>query len=241
MELDDTNIMRFVVIATYNELSNLPRLIEAVFAADPTVRLIIVDDNSPDGSPKFLRAKAEEDMRLLPVIREKRNGYGGAMLRGFEEALKLGADSIVTLDADFSHDPASIPQLFLALEKADVAIGSRYSGGVRVMNWHPQRLLLSLFANRYVAAILGISVSDATSGFRAYKRSALEKLDFTKIKSTGYSFLVEMLYGLLNRGCTVTEVPIVYTERREGESKMDSGVILEAVFRPWKLRLRGKK
>jgi dolichol-phosphate mannosyltransferase len=160
------------------------------------------------------------------------------MLRGFQEALAGGATEIATLDADFSHDPAELPRMFEALERADIAVGSRYSGGVRVLNWHPSRLLLSLFANRYVSAILGLNISDATSGFRAYRRATLESIPFGQIRSTGYSFLVEVIYSLTRKGHTVVEVPIIYTERREGQSKMDKGVIFEAVLRPWLLRLR---
>lgn len=230
---------RVVVVATYNEIANIPRLVDAIMNAVPAARLIVVDDNSPDGSPAVLRELAQHQPRLIPIIREGKGGYGGAMLRGFEEALALGADQIATLDADFSHDPAELPNLFAALEKSEIAIGSRYSGGVRVLNWHPSRLLLSLFANRYVSTILGLKIDDATSGFRAYRRAALEAIPFAKIRSTGYSFLVEILYGLVRKGHTVTEVPIIYTERREGQSKMDGSVIFEAVFRPWLLRLRG--
>lgn len=234
-------LSRVVLVATYNELANIPRLVEAIFAAVPDVRLIVVDDNSPDGSPDLLRQIAENDPRLIPIIREGKGGYGGAMLRGFEEAISVGADQIATLDADFSHDPAELPNLFAALEKTDLAIGSRYSGGVRVLNWHPSRLLLSLFANKYVAFILRLHIADATSGFRAYRRATLEAVPFAKIRSTGYSFLVEILYGLVKKDHTVSEVPIVYTERREGQSKMDRGVIFEAILRPWLLRLRGGK
>lgn len=230
---------RFIVVATYNEIANLPRLLAAIFAAVPDVGVIVVDDNSPDGSPKLLRQMAASDPRLLPVIRDKKGGYGGAMLVGFEQALAHGAFQIATLDADFSHDPAELPQMFAALERAEVIIGSRYSGGVRVLNWHPSRLLLSLFANRYVITILGLPVADATSGYRAYRRSALEKIVNSGIRSAGYSFLVEVLYGLVKQGSSVVEVPIIYTERREGQSKMSKGVITEAILRPWIVRIRG--
>lgn len=241
MATEANTVRRCVVVATYNERANLEPLIAAIFDAMPGCHLVIVDDNSPDGSPAFLREMQERLAGLVPVIREKRDGYGGAMLRGFQEALALGADQIATLDADFSHDPAALPSLFDALDRADVAIGSRYAGGVRVMNWHPSRLLLSLFANRYVSAILKLPVSDATSGFRAYRRTALEKLKFDQIRSTGYSFLVEILYSLVNHGQDIAEVPIIYTERREGESKMSNNVIAEAVMRPWILRFRRRK
>lgn len=230
----------YVVVATFNERANLRPLVEAVFAAAPDANLIIVDDSSPDGSPALLREMAETEQRLLPVIRPKKEGYGGAMLAGFEKALEQGADKVATLDADFSHDPAMLPRMFAALDDAEVVLGSRYAGGVRVLNWHPSRLLLSLFANRYVIAILGLPVADATSGYRAYRRSAVEKIIQSGIRSVGYSFLVEVLYSLVRQGCSVVEVPIIYTERREGQSKMSRGVIAEAVFRPWIVRFRRK-
>jgi dolichol-phosphate mannosyltransferase len=163
-------------------------------------------------------------------------GYGTAVLEGFRRALSLGAAQVVTMDADLSHDPADVPRLCEALAEADVAIGSRYFQGVRVLNWAVSRLLLSLFANRYVSAILGFHVADATSGFRAYNRAAAEVVASERITSHGYSFLVEVLYRVYRRGFRLKEVPIVYAERREGQSKMSKKVIWEAVLRPWQLR-----
>lgn len=235
---EDTAIKRYIVVATYNEAANLRPLVSAVLAATGDATLIVVDDNSPDGSPALLAEMAVNEPRLQPLIRQKKDGYGGAMLTGFKAALAAGAEQVATLDADFSHDPNSLPAMFAALGEADVAIGSRYAGGVRVLNWHPSRLLLSLFANRYVRAILNLPVADATSGFRAYRRGALATVVEQGIRSHGYSFLVELLYRLVRRGCTVKEVPIIYTERREGQSKMSHGVITEAIFRPWLLKFR---
>lgn len=232
----DYPIKKFVVVATYNEGANLPDLVKSIRTTVPEATLIIVDDNSPDGSPDMLRKIAETDTHLIPVIRQKKDGYGGAVLEGFRQAIAAGAQQVVTLDADFSHDPAELPNLFSGLDQADIALGSRYSGGVRVLNWHPSRLLLSLFANRYVGFILKLPVHDATSGYRAYRRPALEHILQRQIGSTGYSFLVEILYRLVKAGFTVTEVPIIYTERREGQSKMSKGVIGEAILRPWILR-----
>lgn len=227
---------RFVVVATYNEAANLPDLLAAIGQAVPEAGIIVVDDSSPDGSPELLRRAAAENPALTPVIRAVKDGYGGAMLCGFQKALELGAEQVATLDADFSHDPKALPDLFAALDGAEVALGSRYYQGVRVLNWHPSRLLLSLFANRYVNTILRLGVDDATSGYRAYRREALQTVIDQGIRSRGYSFLVEVLYGLKVKGFSVCEVPIIYNERREGESKMSRGVIMEAVFRPWKLR-----
>jgi len=238
MAQESTAERRYVVVATYNEVENLRGIIAAILAAVPEASLVVVDDNSPDGSPAVLAELAGVEPRLLPVIRQKKDGYGGAMLAGFRKVLEMGATEIATLDADFSHDPVALPQMFQALQGADVAIGSRYAGGVRVLNWHPSRLLLSLFANRYVKSILSLPAEDATSGYRAYRRSALQQVLDSGVHSVGYSFLVEVLHGLVRRGNKVVEVPIVYTERREGQSKMSKGVIFEAVFRPWILKFR---
>jgi dolichol-phosphate mannosyltransferase len=149
-----------------------------------------------------------------------------------------GSRKIATLDADFSHDPAELPALLAALNDADVAIGSRYFNGVRVLNWHPSRLVLSLFANRYVKAVIGLPVHDATSGFRAYRSEAVAIIQRSSIRSVGYSYLVEVLTILVRANQRIVEVPIIYTERREGQSKMTGSVIFEAAIRPWILRFR---
>jgi dolichol-phosphate mannosyltransferase len=229
-----------LVLATYNEAPNLARLIPVLFEVVTTAHVVVVDDNSPDGTPAFLLDLSRTYPRLHPLIRPRKQGYGTAVLEGFRAALAMGAERIVTLDADFSHDPHDVPALTSALDHADTAIGSRYVGGVRVLNWHPSRLLLSLFANRYVKTILGLKVEDATSGFRAYRREAIEALLANPPHSVGYSFLVEILYRLHCLRLAITEVPIIYTERREGQSKMSRGVIGEAILRPWLLRL-GRK
>jgi dolichol-phosphate mannosyltransferase len=226
-----------IVLATYNEAVNLEKLIPAVRSILPHAYIIIVDDNSPDGTPALIQKFAAEDERIVPLIREGKMGYGSAVLTGFGRAIELGATQIATLDADFSHDPRDLPALLLALDLADISIGSRYFKGVRVLNWHPSRLLLSLFANRYVKVILGLPAEDCTSGFRAYRGTAIEALLHSRISSQGYSFLVEVLYTLYRQGLTVQEVPIIYSERREGQSKMSKSVIREAMIRPWLLRL----
>lgn len=229
-----------IVLATYNEAPNLEKLLPRLREEVPEACIIVVDDNSPDGTPALLAGMAAADSRIVPLVREGKLGYGTAVLAGMRRALELGAERIATMDADFSHDPADVPRLLAALDQADVAIGSRYYQGVRILNWGISRLLLSLFANRYVKTILGFQVEDATSGFRAYRRPAVEVLTTSRIDSVGYSFLVEVLYCLFRRGFRLTEVPIVYTERREGQSKMSKKVIGEAVLRPWMLRLTGR-
>ena len=228
-----------VVVAAYNEATNLEHLVPALLRLPGAPTVVIVDDNSPDGTPALLERLAAAEPRLVPLVQPGKLGYGTAVLAGFRRALELGADAVATLDADFSHDPADVPRLFAALADADVAVGSRYVGGIRIINWHISRLFLSLFANRYVKTILGLRLEDATSGFRAYRRGALEALETETIRSQGYSFLVEVLYRLHRRGLRLTEVPIIYSERREGQSKMSRKVILEAMVRPWLLRLGG--
>jgi dolichol-phosphate mannosyltransferase len=225
-----------VVVATYNELKNAPELARRVRAVMPDVRLVFVDDNSPDGTAEALRALG--DARLEVVVRTGARGYGTAVRDGLLHAIAAGAEAVATMDADLSHDPADLPALFAALEGgADVAIGSRYRGGVRVINWPLKRLVLSLFANRYVNAILRLGPEDCTSGFRAYRAGMLAGMGLQTIRSNGYSFLVEMLWRAKCRAATITEVPIIFTERREGESKMSGAVIRESILMPWRLRL----
>jgi len=235
----ETPAKQVVVVAAYNEAANLERLVPALLGLPGAPMVVIVDDNSPDGTPALLERLAAAEPRLVPLVRPGKQGYGTAVLAGFHRALELGADAVATLDADFSHDPADVPRLFAALAEADVAVGSRYVGGIRIINWHISRLFLSLFANRYVKTILGLRLEDATSGFRAYRRAALEVLEGETIRSQGYSFLVEVLYRLHRRGLRLVEVPIIYSERREGQSKMSRKVILEAMVRPWLLRFGG--
>jgi dolichol-phosphate mannosyltransferase len=230
-----------IVLATYNEATNLETLIPKLSEIVPEAHIVVVDDNSPDGTPDLLRRLAEKYPNLVPVIRSGKLGYGTAVLAGFRRAIELGAERVVTMDADFSHDPNDVPRLLTALDDADVAIGSRYYQGVRVLNWQVSRLLLSLFANRYVKTILGFKVADATSGFRAYRRPAAQMVTNMKIGSHGYSFLVEVLYTVYRQGFRLAEVPIIYSERREGQSKMSNKVIREAILRPWLLRFGWSK
>src|SRR5262245_46450454 len=206
------------LIVTYNESENISRLIPAILRHLPTTSVLVVDDNSPDGTSNVVRAFAEQDSRVAVICRTNERGYGSAMIAGMQHAMANGYDSILTLDADFSHDPADLPRLLEGLANADVAVGSRYAGGVRVLNWEVRRLLLSLGANAYVRFLSGLSCVDCTSGFRAYRSSALERGRLSEIRTTGYAFLPELLFNL--ERAKVAEVPICYTERRLGESKM---------------------
>jgi dolichol-phosphate mannosyltransferase len=226
------------LIATYNERENILLLVERLFALPEGLSVMVVDDASPDGTGAALRERFGKDPRLILVEREGKRGYGTAMIAGFERALAMGFERIVTLDADFSHDPADVPQLLQALDRVAVAIGSRYRDGVRVLNWPPRRLILSLFANAYVRRLLGLPFRDNTSGFRAYRRQVLESIDPGSLRSQGYAFLVEILYRALLLGWPIEEEPIVFTERREGQSKMSGGVIFESALAPWGMLLR---
>jgi dolichol-phosphate mannosyltransferase len=223
----------FALIVTYNELENLKVLLPMLFAQD--LQVIIVDDQSPDGSPAWLREYAAREPRLHPLIRAGKLGYGTAVLDGFRYALAQGVEQLVTLDADLSHDPEAIPGMLGALQTADVALGSRYVNGCRVLNWQLSRLMVSVFANFYVRTILRLSFGDCTSGFRAYRAEALKRLEMGRINSSGYSILVEVLYQLKIQRMRIVEFPIVYSERREGESKMSKRVILEAIINPFKM------
>lgn len=229
--------MNAVVIATYNEAQNAPALVREVRGIDAAIAVIVVDDNSPDGTADAVRALGLADVHML--VRRDARGYGTAVRDGLLHACELGAERVLTMDADFSHEPKEIPAMLAALDNAEVAVGSRYVNGVRVINWQIKRLLLSLFANFYVRLILGLRVHDCTSGYRAYRRELLERMKLRTIRSNGYSFLVEMLWRAHRRRARITEVPIVFVERREGESKMSGAVIGESILMPWRLRLRG--
>jgi len=227
-----------VVIATYNERKNLETLIPELMGLPCDLRLLIVDDSSPDGTSEFVRECSEKIPRVILHQRPKKMGYGPAMTDGLRHACELGTDCVVTMDADFSHNPQDILQFLKELEEVDVVLGSRYVGGIRVLNWAPSRLFLSMGANRYVKTVLGLKFSDCTSGFRGYRSPVLKKTVEKDFQFRGYAFLVELLYRLVKSGARIEEFPIVYTERRQGESKMSKRVILEAVTAPWRLRLR---
>jgi dolichol-phosphate mannosyltransferase len=224
------------LIVTYNEVDNITRLVTQILTYLPASSVLVVDDNSPDGTAKAVQTLADHDTRVSVMCRTTERGYGSAMIAGLRYGIEHGFDSILTLDADFSHDPADLPRLLAGLEHADVAVGSRYAGGVRVLNWDVRRLLLSLAANTYVRLLSGLECFDCTSGFRGYRAGVLDRVPLSKMRTTGYAFLPELLFNM--GPVRVTEVPICYTERRLGESKMSKGVIAEALVRPWVLFAR---
>ncbi len=229
-----------VIIPTYNEIENIEAIINAVLALPTVFHVLIVDDNSPDGTAqKVLSMQAQFADQLFLEVRTKKAGLGTAYVHGFKWALSKGYDFIFEMDADFSHNPADLEKLLAACEAgADVAIGSRYSNGVNVVNWPLSRVLLSYFASVYVRLITGMKIADATAGFKCYKRIVLEKINLDRIKFVGYAFQIEMKYRAFVHQFVIQEVPIIFTDRTKGQSKMSGGIIREAVVGVIMLRLR---
>jgi dolichol-phosphate mannosyltransferase len=230
-----------VIIPTYNERENVPPLVEALLRHDG-VRVLVVDDQSPDGTGAVADALAAGYPGRVEVMhRSTARGFGRSYIDGIARALTMGAELICQMDADFSHDPATLPALLAAARDADVVIGSRYVAGGGVVNWPVHRRMLSRFANAYVRAITHMTAHDCTSGFRCWRREALASLPLDTFVSDGYSFLVEMLFVASRQGRRVVEVPIVYVERREGQSKMSRAVIVESAITPWRLVAERKR
>jgi dolichol-phosphate mannosyltransferase len=224
-----------VVVPTYNELANLP-VLTAALMEQPNVRLLVVDDQSPDGTGDLAdRLASEYSGRISVLHRTGPRGLGRSYVDGLGEALREPVDVICQMDADLSHDPTQLPALMAAADESDVVIGSRYVPGGRVMNWPLRRRLLSRFANAYVRTVTKLVVRDCTSGYRCWRRDALASLPLDRLTSEGYAFLVEMLYVAARRGCRVTEVPITFVERRLGESKLSRDVVIESAIAPWRI------
>ena len=226
-----------VVIATYNERENLPLLVEAILK-EPGYRIIVVDDNSPDGTGEIAETlSARFPGRIIVIHRTGPRGLGRSLIEGLKRALADGADLIFQMDADFPHDPKYLPEMAAATAEADLVIGSRYLNGVSVVNWPLQRIILSAFANRYIRSVTGLAVHDCTSGYRCWRRDCLARIPLERLISEGYAFLVETLYLAKRLGYSIREVPIIFVERRLGSSKVSSGVLIESVIVPWRLRL----
>jgi dolichol-phosphate mannosyltransferase len=226
----------FVVVPTYNERDNLPRLVKALLRIDD-LRILVVDDGSPDGTgAEADRIAAAVPGRVSVLHRTGPRGLGRSYIDGFQHVLRLGATRICQMDADFSHDPNEVPHLVAATATADLAIGSRYIPGGTLHNWPWHRLVLSAFANRYVRTITGVPIRDATSGFRCWRAELLNRLPLRHIVSEGYAFQVEMAWHAYRAGSRIVEVPIRFVERVEGASKMSGRVILESAALPWRLR-----
>ena len=227
----------FVVIPTYNERDNLQKIVAEVLKQDERLHLLIVDDNSPDGTGQLADQLAEQCPAIHVLHRPAKLGLGSAYREGFRKALELGADLLIEMDADFSHDPAMLPVFLDRIATADLVIGSRYLNGISVVNWPLRRLILSYGANWYTRLITGLNIRDCTSGFKCFRRELIEQIDLSRIKSDGYSFQIEMHFRSSELGARIVEVPIIFIDRRVGQSKMSKKIVREAIFMVWKLKL----
>ncbi|HMV30763.1 MAG: polyprenol monophosphomannose synthase [Gemmatimonadales bacterium] len=228
-----------VIVPTYNEATNLPQIVPAILKQDPRLEVLVVDDNSPDGTGDIADRMAQTKTRVHVLHRQAKEGLGRAYLAGFQWGLDQGYQAMFEMDADFSHDPAFLPRFLVAIEEADLVLGSRYATGVNVINWPISRLLLSLGANLYARWITGLPLSDSTGGFKCFRREVLEAIDFSKVKSNGYAFQIEMSFRAWKRGFRLKEIPIIFHDRVEGQSKMSKRIVREAIWMVWWLRLQG--
>jgi dolichol-phosphate mannosyltransferase len=227
-----------VVIPTYNEAPNLPNLVPQILHQDPRLEILVVDDNSQDGTGTMADELAAAEPRVHVLHREAKLGLGTAYLTGFRWALERGYDFVFEMDADFSHDPAHLPEFLEAAQQADLVLGSRYLGGkVTVVNWPIGRLMLSYWANVYARWITGLRIWDLTGGFKCFRRSVLQSIDLSQVRSNGYAFQIEMSVRAWRRGFKLVEIPIVFVDRTEGQSKMNRRIVREAVWIVPRLRL----
>ncbi|NLL12778.1 MAG: polyprenol monophosphomannose synthase [Fibrobacter sp.] len=226
-----------IIIPTYNERENIVLIIPEIKKVLPQVHILVVDDSSPDGTAQSVREMASTISDVYLLERPQKNGLGRAYISGFQWALQRSYQFIFEMDADFSHDPKYLPDFLNAIKENDLVIGSRYISGVNVINWPMSRLLLSYCGNKFASILTGISVKDCTGGFKCFRRELLEKLDMEKISSSGYSFQVEINYYAWKMGFRIAEIPIVFTDRKFGDSKMSTKIIREAFLLIWKLRL----
>jgi dolichol-phosphate mannosyltransferase len=229
-----------IIVPTYNERENLPRIAQAILALPARADLLVVDDNSPDGTGQIADELAAKHPEINVLHRSEKNGLGRAYIAGFKWALERGYEFIFEMDCDFSHDPAEIPN-FLAASKnqnADLVLGSRYSGGVRVINWPLKRLMLSRSAGIYVRVITGMPFSDPTGGYKCFRRRALQAIQLDNVRSNGYSFQIELTHRLWRTGHKIVEVPIIFTDRVEGQSKISRNIVREALIMVWRLWLQ---
>lgn len=227
-----------IVIPTYNEKANLPVLIEEIFKHQIPFSILIVDDNSPDGTGLIADELAKQYPDRVHVIhRAGKMGLGSAYIEGFKYALKWGADYIFEMDADFSHDPRYLPDFIEKIKDYDVVVGSRYVNGISVINWPLSRLVLSLIASQYVRLITGLKLTDTTAGYKCFSRKVLETIDLDAVYSNGYSFQIEMNYRTTQLGFKIGEIPIIFVDRHSGTSKMSGHIVREALYVVWKLRL----
>jgi dolichol-phosphate mannosyltransferase len=230
-------VKTIVCIPTYNESENIIRMIDALHVVIPQAHVLVIDDGSPDGTAGLVRDRMAGDARVHLIERAGKMGLGTAYCAGFAYALEHDFELIMEMDADFSHDPKDTRRLLDAVADCDLVIGSRYIQGVNVINWPMSRLLLSWFANLYTRVITGMPIADATGGFKCFRAKVLRGIDLTKIRSNGYAFQIEMNYKAWRGGARINEIPIVFTDRVSGVSKMSKNIVYEAAFLVWKLKL----
>ncbi|HEY7770187.1 polyprenol monophosphomannose synthase [Longimicrobium sp.] len=226
-----------VIIPTFNESENLPRLVPSVLSRDERLEILVVDDNSPDGTGRLAEEIAAAEPRVHVVHRAGKLGLGTAYIAGFKWGIERKYDILLEMDADFSHDPAHLPQFLEAVQDYDLVLGSRYlHGRVTVVNWPMGRLLLSYFANSYARWVTGLPIADATGGFKCFRRQVLEAIELDRVESNGYAFQIEMSFRAWKKGFRLGEIPIMFVDRDLGESTMSKKIVREAVWRVWRLR-----
>ncbi|MBW6513156.1 MAG: polyprenol monophosphomannose synthase [Candidatus Syntrophosphaera sp.] len=226
-----------LIIPTYNEIENIGRIIPAALSQSPDLEVLVMDDNSPDGTAQVVKDLMQSEPRIHLIERPGKMGLGSAYVTGFKYALERDFDFVLEMDADFSHNPDDLPRLLEMAQKKDLVIGSRYCQGVNIVNWPFKRLLISYFASKYVRVITGMPVKDPTGGFKCFNRRVLEAIDLDKILSDGYAFQIEMNFRAWVKGFRIKEIPIVFTERLNGVSKMSRHIVWEAVWMVWRLHL----
>lgn len=238
--MSDSSKRPIVIIPTYNERDNLPVVVAALLRHEG-IGVLVVDDGSPDGTGEVADSLAAGSPRVHVLHRTGVRGLGRSYVEGMLRALEMGATHVFQMDADLSHDPDAVPTLLAAADHADMVIGSRYVPGGRVRNWPWRRLALSTFANAYVRTLTGLTARDCTSGFRCWRREALEQIALEKLRSDGYAFQVELTWEAQRAGCRLAEVPITFVERRIGSSKLSSSVIFESMLLPWRLAIAARR
>ena len=228
-----------VIIPTYNELENIQGIIPEILRQDERLDVFVVDDNSPDGTAEAVQEMMRGNGRIRLLQRERKMGLGTAYVAGFRHAIEHGYDFVFEMDADFSHDPNTLPRFLDAIQEYDLVLGSRYIQGVNVINWPMKRLLLSYFANQYTRVVTGLPVRDATGGFKCFRVEVLKAIDLDRVRSNGYSFQIEMSFKAWKKGFRIHEIPIIFMDRRAGISKMSKNIVREAVTMVWRLRFQG--
>jgi len=226
-----------IIIPTYNEKQNIEFLVNSLLSLGKNLYVLIIDDNSPDGTSEIANQLKKKYQEVHVLHRKGKLGLGTAYVEGFKYALENGAQYIFEMDADLSYSPKFIPDFLEAIKTYDLVVGSRYIGGVRVLNWPFRRIILSKIGTQYVRMITGLPVTDVTSGFRCFRREVLETIDLDKIKSKGYSFQIEMIFKVFHKGFRIGEIPIVFEERKNGQSKINKEIVFEAMWLIWKLQI----